>query len=150
MSTLDELKAKPTAGPWRAGYEDGSGLDTIMTVATREKFAKVGIRSEYKETATKHSVTLIRDDSLKPRSFGQLPDIICEMVDEDGLSSAEREANARLIAAAPDLLAALERVRQRTIEGIEEADKHLFGTIGSLRHIQREVDAAIAAAKGEA
>ena len=35
-----------------------------------------------------------------------------------------------------DLLAALERIRQRTIEGIEQADQ-----------LQREVEAAIAAAK---
>ena len=67
-----------------------------------------------------------------------------------GTTGYEANSPCPLHAAAPDLLAALERVRQRTIEGIEEADKHLFGTIGSLRHIQREVDAAIAAAKGEA
>ena len=51
---------------------------------------------------------------------------------------------------ASDLLAALERIQQRTDQGIKDADQHMFGTIGSLRHIKTEVDAAIAAAKGEA
>ena len=109
-----DISTEHTALPWVAGYPDGSGPTCIMTVATREKFAKVGIRGEYKETATKRSVTLTRDDSIPPRSFGQLADIICEMYDEDDIPKAVRQANASLIVRAVNnheaLLAALERL----------------------------------------
>ncbi len=57
----------------------------------------------------------------------------------------QREANAHLIAAAPDLLAACEEARE-WIGDVPEGDGgYYFG----LRQVVRVLDAAIAAAKGE-
>jgi hypothetical protein len=91
-----------TPGPWRAGWEDGSGAETVMTVAKAEKESSSGVRVK----STPNSVSLIYDPTAPKLKFGTLPDVICEMNDE--LPEAEREANARLIAAAPELLEALE------------------------------------------
>ncbi len=66
--------------------------------------------------------------------------IICDVTDEDLKVDGENEANARLIAAAPDLLEALEIVQN--------------GINGSLVHgipekLERRIKAAIAKATGE-
>ena len=99
--------------PWRAGYEDGSGPTTVMTVASHQKFSKVGIRVESGETKRGKFVTLTRDETVKPLNFGHLPDIICGMVGED-LAEDEQIANAEFIVLACNsydgLVAALKAV----------------------------------------
>ena len=47
------------------------------------------------------------------------------------------------------LLAALEQAHKRAVNGIKEANQHLFGTIGSLRFIESETQIVIEAAKKE-
>ncbi len=49
--------------------------------------------------------------------------------------------------AAPALLAALEQAHKRAVDGIKEANQHLFGTIGSLRFIESETQIVIEVAK---
>ncbi len=53
-----------------------------------------------------------------------------------------RDTNAKL-------LAALEQAHKRAVDGIKEANQHLFGTIGSLRFIESETQIVIEVAKRE-
>lgn len=75
--------AQHTPGPWRVGYNDGSGQETITTVA---------------ET---------------PHKYGSFPTAIavvrwgCGCCKDDDALTDEEQANARLIAAAPELFAAV-------------------------------------------
>ena len=66
----------------------------------------------------------------------------------EGISPEEREANARLIAAAPDLLEALRTARQELrFHNLTEDGAQRVNT--TISRALAEVDAAIAAATGE-
>lgn len=61
-----------------------------------------------------------------------------------------QEANARLIAAAPDLLEALISAAASLAEQIEEREKAPFAILGYTRRVLAIADAAIAGATGDA
>ena len=113
-----------TEGPWRAGYEDGSALNEVMTVAEHRRGTKVGVRVESGETKRGRFVSFTRDDKVPPLTFPPMPDALCEIVNED-LPEAERLGNAEFIARAREDLPAV-------VEALEEAQ-------GKLKRVETEM-----------
>ena len=97
---LDKIKERAqaaTEGPWRAGYEDGSAPNEVMTVAEHPSQTKVGVRVESGETERGRFVSFTRDDAVAPLTFPPAPYVICE-IENDELPEAEQLANAEFIA----------------------------------------------------
>ncbi len=93
------MDSKHTPGPWRLGYEDGSGVADDYTKG-------------YCITAGERTVVYSGD------SFGVLYGI-------------EREADARLISSAPELLAALEKAAERMDVYAEWASREIIASRGT-------------------
>ncbi|KKL83725.1 hypothetical protein LCGC14_1971840 [marine sediment metagenome] len=111
-----------TPEPWRAGYEDGSAPDTVMTVAKHQCQTKVGVRVESGKTERGRFVSFTKDDGVPPLTFPPMPNILCEI--DDDLPEAERLANAEFIAhARTDLPIALEALEEA--QGSCERQQHL-------------------------
>ena len=112
-----------TPEPWRAGYEDGSAPDEVMTVAKQRRETKVGVRVESGKTKKGRFVSFTRDDSVPPLIFPPMPDPICDI--DEALPEAERLANAEFIAhARSDLPAALNLIEEKD-KALEEAQAEI-------------------------
>ena len=66
------------------------------------------------------------------------------------VTSAQADANARLIAAAPELLAALEAISEGDVMSKKYGPAHMFGHAEVVHEYQAIARAAIAKAKGQA
>ena len=136
-----------TEGPWRAGYEDGSAPDEVMTVAEHRHQTAVGIKMESGKTKRGRYVSLTRDDSVPPLTFPPMSDAICDI--DDALPEAERLGNAEFIAhAREDLPAALKALEeaQATQRLADEAIGHASIALGErareVELLKRERDEA--------
>jgi len=112
--------SKHTPGPWRISY-DHEGLPIVVAVAG----GAVPIRTPFREDAF----------SADPRTRADF-------------DTATVDANARLIAAAPDLLAALEDA-EFLLRKIAINPKEAGAMVDSFRRSAEDARAAIAKATGE-
>lgn len=118
IQTAEKVLAKHTPGPWTVAFsgvanDDNTSLVSMITVPTGRRSVAV--------------VAEVHDLNRGTQSAPQF-------------TAGEREANAALIKAAPDLLAALKLAREALAE-IEEREDDVF--VG-----MDEIDAAIAKAEG--
>ncbi len=116
-------RAKHTPGPWAT--ERVTSLDSLV-------YCRVGPASEL---AKSRSVAYAG-------TYGKLPDGSTSPI---RLSEAECEANARLIAAAPELLEALEEARFELWRALD----HLHVLVPEDTSAMQKIDAALAKARGQ-
>ena len=116
--------SKHTEGPWRVGLDYGIGVgpdDDFLMVAARPKIMA----------------------ALVAAMSGELPEAIALMEEAE---SPEYEANARLIAAAPDLLDFAQMVKERADAQRRSGDRYITLSFGQ---DYETLCAAIAKAKGD-